>query len=109
MEVRLLYQCDEWLSASSMVLMGIFTDDDALHGAIKDLIMENADMHENCGDLDDIIEWYKEECGEDFEMSEVFEDFIEETTKELLCNGQTQGFSVNYMITCVDTDAFGEI
>ena len=105
----MLYQCDEWLSTNSMVLMGIFTNDDSLHGAIKDLIIENADTHENCGDLDDIIEWYKEECGEDFEMSEVVEDFIDETTKELLRNGQTQGLSVNYMTTRVGTDVLGEI
>lgn len=108
MEVSLLYTCDEWHSTNSMVLMGIFTDSDALHGAIRDLIIEDTDKHKACGDLADIIDGYKEEFGEDFEMCDVIEDFIDYVTDELFNNGQTQGLGINYMVTHVDTDVLGE-
>lgn len=102
----LLYECDSWLSNDSMVLDGIFTNEDSLCVCLRELIRSHRDEHVRGDDLYDyIVDLDDDEFGSDDEkINYAFDDFVEETIKVLLTDGQTQGLSVNYLLEYVEAD-----
>lgn len=108
MEVNLLYD-DELLSTSSMVLRGVFTDEDSLGVNLWRLIGGHKKEHINGGDLCDYLleldgDEFVSGMSEDEKADYVFDDFVEDVIKELFDNGQTRGLSVNYMLVHIETD-----
>ena len=110
MKVNLLYECDSWLSTSSMVLRGVFTNDDSLGVSLWELIRSHRGEHVRGGDLCDYLleldgDEFVSVMSEDERADYVFDDFVEDVIKELFDNGQTQGLSVNYMLVHIETDS----
>jgi len=97
-KVYLLYEGDEWLSNSSMVLMGVFTDTNKLKSAAKELIEQRADEH-----LDVAKENY------DFDEDATEGDVIDEILLELFSRRSTSGWLTNYSIVEVETNKLEEI
>ena len=93
-EVYLLYEGDEWLSISSQVLMGIFTNDQDLKKGCEELVRSRADR--NFTD-------------EDRESFDTIEDFVEDSVNELMSNRQLLGYYTSFMISQVATNVMNEI
>ena len=99
--VYLLYECDEWLSKDSMVLMGIFDNDEYLWNGAYDLIYERIDEHVDYAE-ENIFEL---EEGEHVDEQEVMADLM----NELKENWQTQSWLTNYLIKEVELNKLEEI
>ena len=93
-EVYLLYEGDEWLSKSSQVLMGIFTNEQDLKKGCEELVRSRADR--NFTD-------------EDREYFDTTEDFVEDSVVELMSNRQLLGNCTSFMISQVATNVLNEI
>lgn len=93
--VYLLYECDEWHSKSSQVLMGIFTTKDNLLNGVRKLVR---DWIEN-------FRWNEEGCEPETA------DEIEERIVQEFCdtNLQTIGYVVNIMAKEAELDKVEEI
>ncbi len=101
--VYLLYEGDQWLSSDSMVLMGIFTNEEKLKVNAEKLIREHTSEHLNDAegmdyDFDD-LETKKEK------MDSVVEDIL----LELMSRHATSSWSTNYSFQEATLDELGEL
>ena len=96
--VYFLYEGDKWLSNSSLVLMGVFDNNDDLSNAAKELINERADEHYRYA----LENWT---IDEDYGKEDVVNDLYE----ELFANNQTSDGYVRYCINLVELNVLGEI
>ncbi len=94
--VYLLYECDQWLSRDSMVLMGIFTSKEKLFSAAKKLVKQRGKEHLRHAKGNDYGYTTQREC-------------IEDILGDLERNGQTQQWKTNYYTVCVELDKLEEI
>ena len=101
--VWLLYECDEWLSNDSMVLMGIFTTKETLKVNAEKLIRERGNKHVNDA----------EGMGYDFSDCETRKEKIDSVCDDILLEltsrGSTSGWSTNYSVTEVELNKLEEI
>ena len=96
--VFLLYEGDEWLAQSSMVLMGVFTNQAELKFAARELIEQRADEH-----LDIAKSNY------DFDEGTTYEDVVDDIMTELFSRRSTVDWLTNYSIVEVKTNKLEEI
>ena len=88
--VFLLYEGDEWLSTSSLVLMGVFTSRRKLLAAVRKLVTENVSRYKLY-----------------YEVSK--RQVVDEVIQEMKENGQTQGRDNNLLFQVADLNVLGEI
>ena len=92
--LHLLYEGDQWLSKSSLVLMGVFTNEDDLKSGVEKIIREDANNN------------YTEE----YKKNEVsMEDYIEESVYWLMSDRQLLGCYNSFLIRDVTPNLYGEI
>ena len=93
-EVYLLYEGDEWLSRSSLSLMGIFTNEEDLKKGCEELVRSRAERNYT----DSEKEW----C-------DSMEDFIVYCVDELMSNRQVLSSYSSFTISQVATNVMEEI
>ena len=93
-EVYLLYEGDEWLSRSSLSLMGIFTNEEDLKKGCEELVRSRAEQNYTHSE--------KEWC-------ESMEDFIVYCVDELMSNRQVLSSYSSFTISQVATNVMEEI
>ncbi len=100
--VWLLYECDQWQSKDSMVLMGVFTSEESLKKNAKDLIRQRERDHwlDAKGNG-----WKCEGNSKEEEMASVNEGILTELCKQ----GSTSGWTTNYSMLAVELDKLEEI
>ena len=92
--LHLLYEGDQWLSKSSLVLMGVFTNEDDLKSGVEKIIREDANNN------------YTEE----YKKNEVsMEDYIEESVYWLMSDRQLLGCYNSFLISDVTPNLYGEV
>lgn len=104
-QVYLLYEADAYLSYDSMVLMGVFSNDEDMLDAVRTLAKSR---------LDDDINAYNDD--EDIDTDDMTEDEIEATKDEIIeeiigefCgNFQTQNYENNFYATEVTLNELNE-
>lgn len=102
--VYLLYEGDEWLSTDSLVLMGIFTSEEKLKENAKKLIRQRAKKHLKTAEQNSIYDFeYPDNDEENINI------VVEGMMAELMNNGNTNGWDVNYSYTCAELDKLEEI
>lgn len=90
----LLYEGDEWLSSSSLVLMGIFTNENELKNGVEKLIRENVQNN------------YTED---EEKNGTSIEEFIEESVYRLMSDRQLLGNYTSFLIRSVAPNTYGQI
>lgn len=102
--VYLLYEGDEWLSTDSLVLMGIFTSEENLKENARKLIRQRAKKHLKTAEQNSIYDFeYPDNDEENISI------VVEGMMAELMNNGSTNGWDVNYSYTCAELDKLEEI
>ena len=96
--VYFLYEGDEYLSSDSLILMGVFDNNDDLKTAAKELIKQRAEEHMRYA-LDNYT------MDEDYTKEDVVNDLYD----ELLFNDQTSEGDTRYLIREVQLNVLGEI
>lgn len=97
--VYLLYEGDEWLSTTSLILMGVFSSMKFLSDAARTLIAQRGREHWEIA--------VGNGCFEDKEIS--MEDVCADIYSELIAEGQTSGWATNYIIKKVEINKLEEI
>ena len=92
--LHLLYEGDQWLSTSSLVLMGVFTNENDLKSGAEKLIREDANNN------------YTEE---DKQNEKSMEDYIEESVYWLMSDRQLLGCYNSFLISDVTPNLYGEV
>lgn len=105
--VYLLYEGDQYLSSSSLVLMGVFTSPESLKVNAEKLIRQNGKKHvrDREGQLikgDD----YFDDCKT---MEDKINVVVEDILLELMSRRSTVGWETNYSTHLVALDELGEI
>lgn len=97
--VFLLYEGDEYLSAQSIVLMGVFSSKESLKKDAKKLIWQRRKEH---------LQNEKNNClkGEHIRGTR---ELCADILAELLHRGSTCSLAINYSFTGVELDKLGEI
>lgn len=90
-EAIMLYEGDCWLTNSSLVLMGVFTNQNKLKKAIKDLVRDQLKRHL-------FIDEHQKERG-----------FLGDVCQEVLTNGQFSGCDASICIKKIELNKFEEI
>lgn len=90
-EAIMLYEGDCWLTNSSLVLMGVFTNQKKLRKAIKDLVRDQLNRHL-------FLDGGQKECG-----------FFGDVCHEVLTNGQFSGCDASICIKKIELNQFEEI
>lgn len=99
-QVYLLYEADAWLSYDSMVLMGVFDSDEALMGAVSELVRDKvANQGVTFKDVDS-----------DDEEEETLDEITERIVDEFFNNNlQTHGnYEVNLYATTAELNRLEE-
>ena len=92
--LHLLYEGDQWLSTSSLVLMGVFTNEDDLKSGAEKIIRDNANNN-----------YTEEEKRNEISM----EDYIEESVYWLMSDRQLLGCYNSFLIRDVTPNLYGEV
>lgn len=101
MTATLLYEGDQWLSTSSMVLMGVFTERKSLVRAVCKWIRERLD------DNFDPSHYDKTDLNEDYEGCR--NDYARRMFKEWKRDGQTQCEEINIHTEEIELNQYGEL
>ena len=97
-EVYLVYETDIWHSVASSELVGVFTSREQAIDAVIRHIEEDYTIEEK----NDIVSQWGCDVEDEDDFDDIFQDFLVSIRKELASRGQTQGYTTNYIISCVD-------
>lgn len=101
MTATLLYEGDEWLSTSSLVLMGVFTERKPLVKAVCKWIRERLDDN------------FEPERYDEYDLRNDYagcrNDYGRDLFREWKRNGQTQSAEINIHTQEIELNEYGEI
>ena len=101
--VYLLYEADAWLSYDSMVLLGVFDSDEALLGAVGNLVRDELKEdinHFHSYDEGEAPTKQELEAMTEDDLEALYDDIQERVQDEFLNNNlQTQAYQINYYAT----------
>ena len=93
-QVYLLYEADAWLSFDSMVLLGVFDNEEAMLDAVRTLARKELEK-----DANHFRSFDEGDCPEALTKEEtegIVEEVIDDFTRS---NLQTQAYNINYYAT----------
>lgn len=105
--VYLLYEGDQYLSSSSLVLMGVFTSQESLKVNAEKLIRQKGKKHvrDREGQMVKGDDYFDDCKTMDDKVNVVVDDIL----LELMSRSSTVGWETNYSIQLVTLDELGEI